>query len=71
MRIRKTLYGGRWFVLDHNSLMPIFGNSGKNLVLLRFVNTVLGSSKRVRDVINQHFKILIWDGQDSNFWNDD
>lgn len=39
-------------------------------MLLDFVNATLGRNSQAREVISQEFKILIGDGQHTDFWND-
>lgn len=56
---------------NYYNLLPVLENSGNNSVYSRFINSVVGSSRWARDVINQHFKILVGDGRDTDFWNDD
>lgn len=55
---------------NQNILLPVLGSSGNNSILLRFVNSMVESSGQARDVINQHFKILVADDRDTNLWND-
>lgn len=40
-------------------------------MFLGFVESVIGRSDQARDVIDHQFRILIGDGQDTCFWNDD
>lgn len=56
---------------DLNRLMLALENSGNKSVLLEFVDGALRRTGHVREVINQHFRILNGDGQNTNFWNED
>lgn len=56
---------------NNDSLLSTLGNNRNSSALLRFVNLVIGASRRVRDAINLHFKILVGDGPDTQYWNDD
>lgn len=46
------------------------GNSNNKSILLGFIDAVLGKINKVKEVINQYFKVLIGDCQNTNFWND-
>lgn len=52
-----------------NSLIPALG-SGNKSVSLGFVDVGLGRNGRMKELINQQFRILIGDAQNTNFWND-
>lgn len=54
---------------NHNSLLLVLESSGNHSFLLRFINSVVGSSRRARYIINLNFKILVVDRCDTNFWN--
>lgn len=47
---------------NSNSLMLSLENRDNNLVLLRFVELVIGKSDQAMDVIDHQFRILIADG---------
>lgn len=51
--------------------MPALGNKGNNLVLLGYVEATICSEGFAREMINHHFRILMGDGQNTNFGNDD
>lgn len=44
------------------NLMFDLGSKSNNLVRSKFVEVVIGKNGRAREVINQHFRILIGDG---------
>lgn len=52
---------------DSDSLLPVLGNCGNKLVLLRFVDRDINSNGIEREAINQNFRVLICDGQNTNF----
>lgn len=54
---------------DSNSLMPVLGNKSNRSMLLRVIDVVIGRSGLTREVIQQQFRILIGDGNDTDFWN--
>lgn len=53
---------------DPDKLLPPLGNRGNNMVLLRVVNSILGSNNRARYVIHWEFRILVGNGQHADFW---
>lgn len=55
---------------NENSLLTTLGNEASNSVLIGFVESTIGRSGRAREVVDHHFKILIGDERDTNFWSD-
>lgn len=53
-----------------SSIRSTMENNGNNLVLWKFVGSMMERSGRVKEVIDQQFKILIGARQDTDFWND-
>lgn len=46
-----------------NSLMPSLENRGNKSVLINFMESAIGRTRRIREVIDQQFRTLImWDG---------
>lgn len=52
------------------TLLPVLGNKGNNSILLGFIDSALGQSERVRELIKYEFRIMIGDWQDTDFWCD-
>lgn len=52
-------------------LCQCWGNRGNKSVLLKMIEVVFGRNGLAREVIKQHFKILIGDGNNTNFCSDD
>lgn len=53
---------------DSDSLLSTLRNMGNNSVLLSFVDSTLGRNDRDREVVNNEFRIIIGEGQDTDFW---
>lgn len=53
-----------------HSLLSALGNEGSKSVLLGFVRSAIGRNERVREAIEQQFRILVGDGRDIDFWRD-
>lgn len=56
---------------DPNRLLAFLGNCDSKSLLLGFVKRSLERNDRVRDLVNQHLRALIGNGQNTDFWNDD